>query len=140
MFAWYFTENCWNSLQQTSLPRFILLNYPKVPVGIRCCKTPAGCPVQETLLDQEWFIYIFNSVLVFTDSCRNRFKTDRTAAEFLDNSQEELAVHYVKAPLVYLEHSKRLSCHIPCNNAVSLYLSIVPDPPEQAVGNPRCPP
>src|SRR5512147_29074 len=105
----------------------------------RCLPAPGG-PVEKPLLDQKRFIHIFEGVLFFVERGRKRIEPNRSALELVDNCQQQLPVHVIKPFFIHLE-SFHGTCHKGgSNDAVTLHLSKVPHPPEQAVGYARSPP
>src|ERR1022692_5111287 len=68
------------------------------------CNTSPRSPVQKTNLDQERLIYFLDGVGFLRQRRRQRVHSHRAALIFLDNSQEELAIHFIEAVTIHFEH------------------------------------
>src|SRR5450631_3915669 len=69
-------------------------------IGCRGCNPAAGGSVKKSVLNQKRFIDILDGITFLADSCGNGVQTDRAATEFIDNRQQDHAIHLVKTLLV----------------------------------------
>ena len=98
---------------------------------------PAGRAVQKPNLDEERLVDFFNRVRFFGERCRQRAHPDRPTLIFLDDREQQLAVDFVEAVLVDLEHLKRGLGGRKVDFARAADLRVVADASQQAIRNAR---
>src|SRR3954470_8331722 len=64
-------------------------------VGVAGGDAAARGAHDEALLDQVWLDHVLDRAAFLPERRRETFDADRAAVEFLDDRQQELAVHYV---------------------------------------------
>src|SRR5438045_1357005 len=101
--------------------------------------TPARRAVQETNLNQERFVNLFDSIGFFRQCRSQGANPDRAALILLDNGQQQLAIHLVESVAIDFQHLQRRLGSGQVDVASTSDLSIITYPPKQAVGNTRCP-
>src|ERR1039457_7728138 len=69
-----------------------------------CCHPSARRPVEETNLDEEGLVDLFDRVGLFGERWRQRVHAHRAALILLDDGQQQLAVNLVEAVAIDLEH------------------------------------
>ena len=89
-------------------------------------------------MHEEGFVDFFNGVGLFGQNGGKRVQADRAALIFFDDSEQELAVDFVEAVLIYFQHLQRGLCGGQVDFAGATDLRIIPHAPQQAVGDTRC--
>ena len=80
-----------------------------------CSESPARSSVEEPLLQQERFDDVLDSVFFFANCSSKRVKTDRPAAELVNNCLQQQPIHLVKALLIDFQANQGLVCHLLAN-------------------------
>src|SRR6185369_6125095 len=108
-------------------------------VKISCPRSQpaAGGPVQKALLDEERLNHILYGVALLADGCCESLKSDRAAAELVDNGKQNRAVHAVEPHLIDFQELQRLLHDLFGDCPVRKNLGKIPDAAQQPVGNPR---
>ena len=99
-----------------------------------------GRAVQEALLHQKGFIYVFDGIDGFADSGGNRIETDGAAAEFIDDDLQDPAVRPVEAARIDFQPVQGIVGQGRRNRPGLGDLGEVADALQEAVGNTRRPP
>ena len=99
--------------------------------------TPARRAVQKADLDQERFVDFFDRVLFLGQGCSQRVHAHRAALIFLDDGQQQLAVHFVEAVTIDLQHLQRGLGGRQIDLSRAPYLGIVTHTAQQTVGDTR---
>ena len=75
----------------------------EVAVGGGCGDAAAGGALEVALLEEVGLVDVLDGVLLFREGRRQGVQADGTAAELLDDDEEEAAVHGIEAGAVNLE-------------------------------------
>lgn len=108
-------------------------------IGGRGHYAPARRALQETDLQQIGFVYVLNSLALFSYRSSDGIEPDRSAAEGADHRLQHLVVDAVQSARIYLKHLQRFSGNLRRNNTVAADLRIIAHPLQETVGNPRSP-
>src|ERR1051325_2182543 len=80
-----------------------------MPIRLRRRRSSSRCPLQESILDEERFVDLYNRGWILGDRRGDRVHADRSALEFLDDRSQYPGVHVVEAEDVDLEQLERLT-------------------------------
>src|SRR5207248_2485072 len=93
--------------------------------------------VEKPDLNQEWFVHVFDGILLFADGSRDRVDPYGPARELVDDRPEQLAIDLVEAVLVHLEQLQTRVRDLLRNFAGGADLRVIADAPQQPVRDPR---
>ncbi len=85
----------------------------------------SGGSIQKTDLDQEWLVYLFQSIFFFRQCSCQGIEPHRPAIVFLNDGQKKPAVDLIEAVSIHFQQfESSLSCRA-VNNASATYLGVV---------------
>src|SRR5277367_5633411 len=93
--------------------------------------------VQETDLDQKWFVDFFDGVGFLCQPCGQRVQSDWAALIFFDDGQQQLAIYLVEAVTIHFQH---LQCGLSgwqVDLARASHLRVVANAAQQPICNSR---
>src|SRR5579859_6454165 len=97
----------------------------------------ARSAVQEPYLNEKRLVHLLNSFGLFGERRRQRVQAHRAALIFLDDGQQQLAIHFVEAVLIYFQHLqcrlRRSQVYLPS----AAHLGKIAHPPQQPVSDAR---
>ena len=100
----------------------------EVQVGVaRRDPAPRGS-LHKALLNQEWFIDIFDGIAFLADRRGEAVDSNRAPVELFDHRHQQTAIHMIEAVDVHFEHVECTVGDLPCHDAVGLHFRIVPHP------------
>ena len=105
----------------------------QMPVGKGCSFPPPRSPDDESLLDEERFIDLFERPLVLPNCRRYGVGSDRSTVELCDYGPKNLVVDCVQSPLVDVQRVKGISGNLQIDMTVPDNLSEVPYPSQERV-------
>ena len=106
-------------------------------VGGAGCDAASWGAVEEADLEQIRFDHYLDRVFFFVDRGGDSAQADRAAVKFLDNSLEQLGVHFVEAKAVDLHAVERVTGDVRVDMAFVIDLCKITDPPQQPVDDTR---
>src|SRR5438874_3974548 len=95
---------------------------------------------QQTLLDEEGLVHVFDGLLRLADGDRQRLETHWAAAEALTERAEHRTVDLVEPELVDAEDRQTVVGRGPIDHAAAAYLGKVTGTAQQPIGNAGCAP
>src|SRR3569623_8615 len=98
---------------------------------------PARGTHEKALLNQKRLQHVFDGAALFADGGGQAVDAHRAAVEFVDEGEQQLAVHHVDAFAINVEHVQRLLRHSAADAAVGLDLGVITHTAQQAVGDAR---
>src|ERR1043165_668176 len=98
-------------------------------VGVTGGDAAARGAHHEALLNQIGLDHVLDRAALLAERRRETFDADRAAIEFLDDRQQELAIHHVEAERIDVEHVERRLGHFVGDAAAGLDLGIVTHAP-----------
>src|SRR5947209_685808 len=106
-------------------------------VGELCGHAAPWSPIQETDLNQERLVNLFNRVRFFGEGRGESVNADRTTLVFFNDCQQQAAIDFVETIAVHFEHLQRgLRCR-QVDLPGTADLRIIAYTAEQAIGNSR---
>ena len=113
---------------------------PKMFICPSCHFPAPHGSLKEPFLNQKWFVHIFNCSSFFTNRCGNGPQPDGATLEFVDDGCQDPVVHLIKPMFINMKGLQGMLGDVHGDDAIAKHLSKIPDPFEQAIGNPwRCP-
>src|SRR5213596_1746749 len=97
----------------------------------------AGSPLQITGLDQVRFVHVLHGLAFFAYGRGQGVHAHRSSSEFLDDGEQQLAIHLVKARRVHADPGQSRVGDFPGHAPVEFDLCVVAHTAEQAVGDAR---
>lgn len=107
-------------------------------IGTLTGDTTARGTLQKSLLDKIGFNHVLYRLLLLTDGSRQVIQPHGPAEEFIEDRQQQLAIHIIEPLLVHIQHVQGTTGHLDTDMAIGADLGIVPYPSQQTVGNPWC--
>jgi len=107
-------------------------------VGMSCGNASTWCALEESVLDQEWFIHLFDGPGVFPEGRGNGAESNGAPVEFLDDGAEQSAVHVVQPEVIDIEQRESRLCYDAVYGAICTYLGVIAYTAQKTVGNPGC--
>ena len=101
------------------------------------CLTASPGTVKIAGLNEVGLVHIFQCDFVLLNRRCQRFDPDRSPVELFDDRQQDFPVHIVKPGTVDSQPGQCLLSHLPRDMPLGFDLRIVPNPPDQAVHDPR---
>ena len=108
----------------------------EMTIGDFRCYTAARRTHDITLLDEVRFQDIFDGVALFADSRRQAVQTDRPAAEFFHDGAQQARIHMIETARIHVQHAHGGVGDLGIDFAVGFHLCEIPNPAQQAIGNP----
>src|SRR5690606_8101415 len=110
---------------------------PKAAEGEWCGDTPSRRAHEQPVLAQEGLIDLLECARILADRYGQRVEPHGPAVELLDERAQDPGIHLVKAILVDVQDLEGGVSHLGSDHTPCPHLCIVPDPPEQSIGDPR---
>ena len=96
---------------------------------------PPRCTFEESLLNEEWFINLFECTRVFAQCRSDSSQADRAAMKLLNQERKYLIVDLIKSVTVDMQSFQGITRDGFVNLTGTFYLSKVPYTSQQSVGN-----
>ena len=106
-----------------------------MPVGGAGGFAATRSTLEESLLNQERLVDLFNGTRVFPNSDRDGGKTHWTSVELLNDRLQYSCVHVIQPVLIHIEPCECFSGNLLGDTSVSADLCVVSHPAQQAVGH-----
>src|SRR5215472_5834514 len=111
---------------------------PEMVICQLCGDSTTWSTIQESYLDEEGFIDIFDRVSFFSQGRSQCIEPDWTALILFDDRKHQPAIHLIEAMLINFEH---LECRL-CGRSVDMtgspHLSVIATSSQQPVRDSRC--
>src|SRR5712692_10905988 len=91
------------SLEQFALTATARSGNAEMPIRLQRRHPPAGSTLEKPFLEQIGFVYVLDGTFFFADGGGDGFDTDRPAIKFLDDREQNGAIHLVEAGLIHLQ-------------------------------------
>src|ERR1700733_5778858 len=96
--------------------------------------------VQQAQLHQVRLVDFLDRILLFAQRSGDRAQTHRAPCIFLNNSEQQIAVHFVQPMIVHTQHRQRIAGYANINVSLRAYFSKIPHTPQQSIRHARRPP